>query len=76
MREIWNSEKWREVRSKLLKGERSWHSSCENCDLHGHSLEILKEYSIKRNQLNPKLIIRRINQKIVRIFKKVRSKLY
>ena len=64
--DIWSSNEWSEIRKKLLNGEREWHKSCESCDMHGYSLEMLSEYNIKRNQLDPKLIIRRIYQKITK----------
>ena len=66
-------KKWREIRGKLLEGQRDWHQSCANCDVQGHSYELLRDYNIKK-PFNPKSLSKIFN-KLYNIIRKLKNKL-
>ena len=72
--QIWSSKEWREIRGKLLEGQRDWHKSCANCDVQGHSYELLRDYNIKK-PLNPKSLLSKIFNKSYNILRKLKNKL-
>ena len=71
--QIWSSKEWRKIRGKLLEGQRDWHESCTNCDVQGHSYELLRDYNIKK-PLNPKSFFSKIFNKSYNIIRKVKNK--
>lgn len=63
--EIWRSEKWDNVRKRLIKGDRSFKSTCSKCDYKGLTHEILLEHRMYKGFLSPgkkKIAIKLINK--------------
>lgn len=72
--QIWSSKEWSEIRGRLLDGQRDWHQSCKDCDVHGHSYELLREHNIKK-PFNTISLFSKIFNKSHNILRKVIDKL-
>ncbi len=55
---IWSSDKWNDIRIKLIAGNRSCSVPCSKCDYKGYTYEMFKENGIERKSLLSGLKVR------------------